>query len=268
MDRRTVLRAGAGLAGLAGLGGCLGASSGSGSGHAGLPADPHPDDGYPPAFETTPTPAGVESADFDTLTVESVEVPLVPVDVAYVWYRRGEARFADARGPAQFERSHVYGAVLSPAPEGGDDDPVADWPKSDRIVCYCGCPHHLSSLRAATLIGKGYERVGVVDEGFWAWADRGYPVAGTEVESRPVAYVVRGRTDSAFAGDTAWARHEPTGQREAAAIAADGEFALELHFADVTPASVVRVWTPGYTVEAPLGELASGVVGPPGEGSG
>lgn len=30
-----------------------------------------------------------------------------------------------------------------------------DWPKDDRIVCYCGCPHHLSSIRGSQLIDDG-----------------------------------------------------------------------------------------------------------------
>ncbi|PSQ15250.1 rhodanese-like domain-containing protein [Halobacteriales archaeon QS_8_69_26] len=217
-------------------------------------------DGYPPAFEETPAPRPVDPSTFPTADVRGVAVPLAPIEVTYYWYRRREARFADARGREQYERARIRGAASSPAPDGGDDDPVASWPREDRIVCYCGCPHHLSALRAATLIADGYERVYVIDEGFWEWHDRRYPVAGTEVAVRPEVRTIRGRTDSRHAGETAWAFHDPTGQREADPIDDGGRYRLDLSFADVSPSSVVRVGTPEYTVRRPLSSLTEGVV--------
>lgn len=162
-------------------------------------------------------------------------MPLAPISATYYWYARHEARFADARSQAQYERSHVLGAVLSPATNGGSNpDPVEDWPKEDRIVCYCGCPHHLSSMRAAALISNGYENIFVIDGGFWAWQDRGYPMAGSETTSRPKLRTIRGRTRPEFAGRTAWVPHEPTDQCEATAIASGGSYHLEIIFVDIT----------------------------------
>ena len=140
------------------------------------------------------------------------------------------------------------------------DDPIDDWPLTDRIVCYCGCPHHLSSLRAASLIGEGYEDVYVIDEGFWEWYDRDYPMAGSQIDVRPSLRVVTGVADARFAGETVWIRHPPSGQTEAGPIAPDGSYRLELRFADVADDSVLVVETPGYSVSAPLSELARGVV--------
>jgi hypothetical protein len=159
------------------------------------------------------------------------------------------------------ENSHVFGAFSSPAPAGGEgDDPVADWPTAEPIVFYCGCPHHLSGLRAATLLEQGYERVYVIDEGFWEWHDRGYPLAGDDVDHRPALRVIEGLADPSHAGETAWAYHRPTEQVEAGPIGADGRYRLGLRFADVSRDSVLTVETPAYTVSAPLRELTTGLV--------
>jgi rhodanese-related sulfurtransferase len=259
--RRFLAGSAVALAGTTGLAGCLGGSGGDGN------ADPGDDsyaDGYPPEQESPPDEREIDESNFKMLDVDGTQVPAIPLDVAYYWFQRREARFADARGEQGFDESHILGAVLSPAPDGLDgDDPVADWPKADRIVCYCGCPHHLSALRAATLKQNGYENTYVIDEGFWAWFDAGYPMAGAEVTSQPALQVISGVADAASAGETAWAWHEPSGQREATEIAADGSYELHLRFSEVTDDSPIVVETPDYRVEGTLAELvANGVRDP------
>lgn len=236
-----------------------------------LPKDDDPSDGYPPTFDPPPPERHVDPDRFATMTVDpesfsandsdGVVVPLVPIDVAFYWYWSQSARFADARARGGFENSHIFGAVSSPAPAGGEgEDPVAGWPLDASIVCYCGCPHHLSGMRAASLIEQGYERVYVIDEGFWEWQDRGYPLAGDDVENRPALRVIDGLADQRHAGATAWAFHRPTEQVEAGPIDTDGRYRLGLRFADVSPDSVVTVETPDYTVSAPLRELTADLV--------
>lgn len=249
--RRQYLRlAGAGVLGTAG---CLGNGGGDG-------LDPEGPDGYPPPFEVTPEEQSVDPSTFATTTQDGVDVPLAPIEATYYWYRRREARFADARGESQYRRSRVYGSVWSPASGDRSDDPVTDWPESDRIVCYCGCPHHLSSIRAAKLISAGYEDVYVIDEGFWEWHERGFPMAGTEIESEPAEHVIRGRTDPRDAGRSAWVTHEPTGQVEATEIDPDGGYRLALRFSDVTRSSRLVVETPSYRREGSLAALTAGMV--------
>lgn len=257
MNRRNVLTLIGGIVG--GSTGCLGLS-GDSDGTGGRPTDEQPRDGYPPQFTATPDKRSIDTSAFATNTVDGVDVPLAPIEVAYYWYKRRAARFVDARAAKQYERSHIFGAVVSPAPKGGRSDPVESWPLGDRIVCYCGCPHHLSSLRAANLIAGGYGRVYVIDEGFWAWHDRGYPMAGTNIESQPAVQFIRGRTAAAYAGRTAWAWHEPTGQQEATAIAENGSYTFELRFSEVTTASMITIETPGYRIRAPLHRLTTDVV--------
>lgn len=235
------------------LGGCIGGSSDGADTTTGVEAG-----------TTTGTGTGgtgtVDPGSFERITVEGTRVPLAPVDVTHRWYRDDAARFADARGEQSYERSHVEGAAWSPAPDGRPSDPVASWPKDARIVCYCGCPHHLSSLRAAALIENGYENVYVIDEGFWEWDERGYPVAGANVDLDPPLREIRGMTDASHAGESAWAWHDPTGQREATRIGDAGEYLLELRFTDVTLDSTVRVETPAYEVRASLGDLLDATV--------
>lgn len=249
VGRRSVI---AGLA--ASLSGCLGRVAPGGR------SIPTESDGYPPSYDRQPERRRIDTGAFPRLTVHGVDVPLAPVDVTYYWHRRGEARFVDARGQRSYELSHILGAVLSPAPDGGEDDPVVSWPRADRIVCYCGCPHHLSSLRAASLIADGYERVFVIDEGFWEWRERGYPIAGRAVLTQPEVYVIEGRTDPEYAGQTVWVWHEPSNQREATTIGEDGTYVLELRFTGVTSDSEILIETPGYRVRGALRTFLRGTV--------
>ena len=244
--------------------GCLGkdggsGDDGSGDGGSGNRQADTGNDGYAPDSVESPEPMDVDTGSFERKQVEGEAVPLAPIEVTYNWYARQEARFVDARGEGQYQDAHVAGAAWSPAPDGREDDPVSAWSAGDRIVCYCGCPHHLSSLRASSLISAGYEEVYVIDEGFHAWLDAGYPVEGSGVENQ-ASYVIRGRADARHAGRPVYAVHEATDQREAAFVGEDGSYELTLHFTDLTMDSEIRIDAPDYTVIAPLSELTETVV--------
>jgi rhodanese-related sulfurtransferase len=235
VHRRTVL-AGAGAA-LGGVAGCLGGGGGG-----------------------TSNPWG-----YETIETDGTAVPLAPLSDVHEWYTADEGRFADARSRSAYRQSHIEGAVFSPAPDGQrSEDPLAGLDPETLVVCYCGCPHHLSSMRAASLIQAGHERVVALDEGFWAWLDAGYPVTGTAADREPTLRVVEGRTDARFAGEWAWARHDPSGQREVAPIADDGTYELSIRFGDVAPDDPIRVTTPDYELSAPLAALTDGVIDPDG----
>ena len=291
MKRRTAVRA-VGLGILGGLAGCLG-SSGDGSGtrtetetatetptqgspfeHPGTldatfatngdyPSDDDPADGRPPGFGDQPSAPDVEPSSFETLEVNGETVRLAPVDVVAAWYRRREARFVDARGLDQYTRAHVYGGVWSPAMRDSAGGRVDAWPADDRVVTYCGCPHHLSSIRAAGLQKGGHTEVYALSEGFrrpGGWSGSDYPMAGTAFRSGSQAAVstwtIRGAVDAAHAGEYVWV--EAARQYEAAPIGGDGRYAVTLHFADVTADTPVTLTTPTDVVTRPLGDLASG----------
>jgi rhodanese-related sulfurtransferase len=271
MNRRTFLAAGTtSLAALAGCTGLLGSSSSATVNHPGnletsfnanmeLPTDETPGDGVPPEYAGGTDERSVDESQFSALSTNGETVTLVPVEVARYWHRRREARFVDARGLAQYKRAHIFGAVNSPAVRGSQGGAIGGWPTDDRVVCYCRCPHHLSSVRAAGLQKSGFSTVYAIDEGFGAWYDNDDPMRGTDF-SNPQEAVVAGEVAASYAGENVWAVHEASGQREAAPVADDGSFELHLRFYDVTADSQIRVSTPTFDVTRPLGELTSGVL--------
>lgn len=223
------------------------------------PGDPTPTDGFAPPPDDPPAEREVDTSSFQRISVDGELVALAPIDVAHYWWARGEARFADARGLTQYDGAHVLGAVASPVQSPIDDTYVGDWATDERIVCYCGCPHHLSSIRAATLQAAGYESVYVIDEGFFEWVDRSYPVVGEAVGERR-RFRIRGRTRPRYAGEMVWARHVGSDRVEAAPVQSDGSYELDVRFAGVGPDATVRVEAPDYTVTGTLGDLSAEVV--------
>lgn len=223
------------------------------------PTDDDPADGRPPAFADQPSSPDADTDSFETLDVNGESVSLAPIDVVEQWYRRGDARFVDARGLEQYEQAHVYGAVLSPAQRDSAGGGIDQWPTDDRVVTYCRCPHHLSSIRAAGLQKAGFEEVYAIDEGFGVWAERSYPMAGTSFTSGTQASVeewsIAGSVDSRYAGEYVWATVDR--QYEAAPIGSDGRYRLHLQFTGVSPETSVRLQTPTDTVERPLGDVGS-----------
>ena len=258
MNRRTYLGASAGA--LAALAGCLGiGSNGTSQTNGDYPADENPDDGYPPEYGQPPEERNVDESAFSTISTNGESVTLVPVDVANYWHQRREARFADARGQRQYDSSHILGAVLSPAVQNSQGGPIEGWPKDDRVVCYCGCPHHLSSIRAAGLQKAGYTNVYVIDEGFGEWGRRDYPMRGTTFgESRNA--VIEGEVAARYAGEYVWATHEASGQQEAAPVREDGTFELHLKFSDMTDEMPIHLRGASLEVTRPLGELTGTIV--------
>ncbi|WP_114578876.1 rhodanese-like domain-containing protein [Saliphagus sp. LR7] len=234
MNRRTFLAVG-GAAAMGGVAGCLG---GNGGGDNGTPAN---------------------EFDYETITTDGTDVPLAPVTDVYEWYENGEAEFVDARGRAQYDGKRIAGAVWSRAPDGVDDDPVEEWATDTRIVTYCGCPHHLSSQRAASLIDAGYEHAYAIDEGLGGWENNGYPLEGTDVEAERVTYEIRGTASTEYAGEMVTMKQVGVDRREAAPIGDDGSYALQLHYAGSTE-DRFRVEAPEYTAEGTLAELTGGVV--------
>ncbi|WP_435320808.1 rhodanese-like domain-containing protein [Haloarchaeobius sp. TZWSO28] len=223
------------------------------------PNDPKPADGYPPEPDSVPAERDIDTGAYETIEVDGEQVRLAPVEDVHYWWSRREARFADARGMAQYRNEHVYGAVSSPAGSPVDISPVADWSQSDRIICYCGCPHHLSSVRAAELQQAGYSNVFVIDEGYYEWKGLDYPVVGENVSERRT-YRIRGRVRPEHQGEMVWVREVGSDRMEAAPIQADGSFSVHVKFADVTGQTRVTVELPTGDITGTLASLSTRVV--------
>jgi rhodanese-related sulfurtransferase len=223
------------------------------------PGDPNPTDGFPPEPDEVPAAREVDTSSYRSIDVDGEQIALAPIEDVHYWWARQEARIADARGLSQYRESHILGAVPSPVGTAIDDTHVGDWATDERIVCYCGCPHHLSSMRAAELQSVGYEDVSVIDEGFFEWVDQSYPVVGADASNR-TSYRILGRTRPRYAGEMVMARHVGSDRVEAAPVGRDGSYEVHVRFANVTPDSRLRVTAPDYTVTATLDELTSSVV--------
>lgn len=115
-------------------------------------------------------------------------------------------------------------------------------------------------MRAADLLANGHEEVYAIDEGFVPWVENGYPVTGEDEDEYRLVGTIVGEVPGADAGSYAWARHDLSDQYEAAPIDAEGNYELHLRFDAVDDASTIRVATPSYEIEKPLGELTDGVV--------
>lgn len=138
----------------------------------------------------TPTPTATDRAadtprpDEELSNYSRGATPAVPADrfvsaeTAHRWYLEGNATFVDARPVGSFERSHVDGALPSPATPAyrPDPDPVENLSRDRRVVTYCACPNHLATLRAEQLMDDGYAEVYVLEDGFLEWRER-YPDA-------------------------------------------------------------------------------------------
>jgi cytochrome c oxidase cbb3-type subunit III len=99
-----------------------------------------------------------------------------PTDLIASELARGATMaFVDARAPQDYATSHVRRASNVPFYE------VAGYrgalPMDHWVVAYCGCPHAESGVIADDLLAHGFTKVTIIDEGFYTWKGRGYPVS-------------------------------------------------------------------------------------------
>jgi len=100
----------------------------------------------------------------------------VPADKIKAALDAGQAiGFLDARAPSDYLVEHIAGAFS--VPFYATDDFADKLPKDRWLIAYCGCPHAASGKLTDALIAKGFDKVRVLDEGFYVWKERGYPVS-------------------------------------------------------------------------------------------
>ena len=81
---------------------------------------------------------------------------------------------ADARAPSDYQSLHITGAISTPYYEHTSLD---DLPNDGTwVLAYCACPHHVSGEVVAELRKRGYKHTAVIDEGVFAWQQKGYPI--------------------------------------------------------------------------------------------
>lgn len=98
----------------------------------------------------------------------------VPADDVYAAYTAGRSFIIiDARPKSDYLRGHIKGAISIPFYD--IESAVGLLPRDIWIVTYCVCPHALSGKAADTLKAADYDKVAVLDEGFFFWQNKGYP---------------------------------------------------------------------------------------------
>lgn len=98
----------------------------------------------------------------------------IAADDVYAAYTAGQSFIIlDARPASDYLRSHIKGAISIPFYDV--ENAVGLLPESYWIITYCACPHALSGKALDTLKAAGYDKVGILNEGFFYWLDKGYP---------------------------------------------------------------------------------------------
>jgi cytochrome c oxidase cbb3-type subunit 3 len=134
-----------------------------------------PPPGPPPWKRTGPVvlnPRG-KPPDFSELNLkEGRLVSLDAVKEALAGKRR--IVIADARPPSDWLNLHIPGAISTPY---YDLASLNDIPNDGTwVIAYCACPHHASGAVVDELRRRGYRHTAVLDEGIFAWQQKGYPV--------------------------------------------------------------------------------------------
>jgi cytochrome c oxidase cbb3-type subunit 3/ubiquinol-cytochrome c reductase cytochrome c subunit len=99
--------------------------------------------------------------------------------------RKRRIVIADARPPSDWLILHIPGAISTPY---YDLDSLNDIPNDGTwVIAYCACPHHASGVVVDELRRRGYRHTAVLDEGIFAWKQKGYPVVAAPAMQNPPA---------------------------------------------------------------------------------
>jgi cytochrome c oxidase cbb3-type subunit 3/ubiquinol-cytochrome c reductase cytochrome c subunit len=101
----------------------------------------------------------------------------VPADTVYKAYKEKRSFIiVDARPHNEYLKAHIEGAVSIPFYEV--EQAVDYLPRDAWIITYCVCPHAMSGKALDQLREAGFKKTAILDEGFYVWRSRGYPVVG------------------------------------------------------------------------------------------
>lgn len=150
--------------------------------------------------------------------------PFISADLAKVLYDRKQAVFVDVRGKTAFEAEHIQGAMLFPLVnlQEGKLPPLS---RDTAMILYCGCPHGLSEEAGRILKSHGYTTVYILDEGFYGWKEKGYPVRSNPKKLQGFKeWRLYGYASGVSAGTKVFVTHLPTGETESFFIGEKGRF--------------------------------------------
>ncbi len=125
---------------------------------------------------SAPAAAAPQKPQFDFSNLgKGTDKIFVPVDeVKKAFDQNADMVIVDARPPSDYNMGHIKGAVNAPYFEV--DKHLSKLPKDKWIITYCACPHAEAEQAARELLKNGYTKVKAIDEGYFAWVDKGWPV--------------------------------------------------------------------------------------------
>jgi cytochrome c oxidase cbb3-type subunit 3/ubiquinol-cytochrome c reductase cytochrome c subunit len=91
----------------------------------------------------------------------------------------------DARSPGEWSSLHIAGAISTPYYDAKALDDIPN--DGTWVLAYCACPHHVSGEVVAALRKRGYKHTAVIDEGVYAWQQKGYPIVAAPGSPTPPA---------------------------------------------------------------------------------
>lgn len=119
-------------------------------------------------------PAAKDAVDFADVAKSNDKLFVSVDDVKKAFDAKQDFILVDARPPSDFAVEHIVGAVNVPYFEV--DKHLSKLPKDKWIVTYCACPHAEAEEAARQLTKNGYTKVKVMDEGYFGWVDKKYPI--------------------------------------------------------------------------------------------
>ena len=119
-------------------------------------------------------PAAKDAVDFAAVAKGNDKLFVSVDDVKKAVDAKQDFILVDARPPSDFAVEHIVGAVNVPYFEV--DKHLSKLPKDKWIVTYCACPHAEAEEAARQLTKNGYTKVKVMDEGYFGWVDKKYPI--------------------------------------------------------------------------------------------
>lgn len=171
---RTLLIALIAVLGVVVLAACGGGTTATQPQAAAQPAAKAPAAQAPAAQAPAAQPAGKDAVDFAAVAKGNDKLFVSVDDVKKAFDAKQDFILVDARPPSDFAVEHIVGAVNVPYFEV--DKHLSKLPKDKWIVTYCACPHAEAEQAARELAKNGYTKVKVMDEGYFGWVDKKYPV--------------------------------------------------------------------------------------------
>jgi cytochrome c oxidase cbb3-type subunit 3/ubiquinol-cytochrome c reductase cytochrome c subunit len=147
-------------------------------------AAPPPPPPLPPAAPRTgPIVLNPKGRAPDFVLKDDLYVPIDQVKAALDGKRR--MVIGDARSPGEWSSLHIAGAISTPYYDAKALDDIPN--DGTWVLAYCACPHHVSGEVVAALRKRGYKHTAVIDEGVFAWQQKGYPVVAAPGSLPPPA---------------------------------------------------------------------------------